>query len=98
MLSFSTVCPLLVLVLLAQILACSYCPMASLFLVQLVLVVGVLAVRIQAQFGLELVLGQGDLEAEGLQCCFQIAEYAGSELAKLDFELQFAGNCNTKCS
>ena len=60
--------------------------------------VGVLAVQFQIQFGLELALGQDDLEAEGLQCRFQIAECAGSELAKLDFELQFAGNCNTKCS
>ena len=86
------------LVLLVQVLACSYCPVASLFLAQRVLVVGVPAVQIQVQFGLELVLGQDDLEAEGLQCCFQIAEYAGSELAKLDFELQFVGNCSTRCN
>ncbi len=86
------------LVLLVQVLACSYCPVASLFLAPRVLVVGVAAVQIQVQFGLELVLGQDDLEAEGLQCCFQIAEYAGSELAKLDFELQLAGNCSTRCS
>ena len=98
MLSFLDVCPLLVLVLLVQVLVCSCCPVASLFLALRVLVVGVLAVQFQVQFGLELALGQGDLEAEGLQCRFQIAECAGSELAKLDFELQFAGNCNTKCS
>ena len=98
MLSFSNVCLLLVLVLLVQVLVCFYCPVASLFLALRVLVVGVLAVQFQVQFGLELALGQGDLEAEGLQCRFQIAECAGSELAKLDFELQFAGNCSTKCS
>ena len=98
MLSFSNVCLLLVLVLLDQILVCFYCLVASLFLALRVLVAGVLAVQFQVQLGLELVLGQGDLEAEGVQCRLQIAECAGSELAKLDFELQFAGNCNTKCS
>jgi len=97
-LSFSNVCLLLVLVLLDQILVCFYCLVASLFLALRVLVAGVLAVQFQVQLGLELVLGQGDLEAEGSRCRFQIAECAGSELVKLDFELQFAGNCNTKCS
>ena len=86
------------LVLLVQVLACSYCPVASLFLAPQVLVVGVAAVQIQVQFGLGLVLGQDDLEVEGLQCCFQIAGYAGSELAKLDFELQFVGSCSTRCN
>ena len=98
MLSFLDVCPLLVLVLLVQVLVCFYCPVASLFLALRVLVVVVLAVQFQVRLGLELVLGQGDLEAAGVQFRFQIAECAGSELAKLDFELQFAGNCNTKCS
>ena len=98
MLSFSNVCLLLVLVLFVQALVCFYCPVASLFLALRVLVVVVLAVQFQVRLGLELVLGQGDLEAEGVQFRFQIAECAGSELAKLDFELQFAGNCNTKCS
>jgi hypothetical protein len=89
---------LLVLVLFVQVLVCFYCPVASLFLALRVLVVGVPVVQFQVPLGLELVLGQGDLEAEGVQYRFQIAECAGSELAKLDFELRFAGNCNTKCS
>jgi hypothetical protein len=89
---------LLVLVLFVQVLVCFYCPVASLFLALRVLVVGVPVVQFQVPLGLELVLGQGDLESEGVQYRLQIAECAGSELAILDFELQFAGNCNTKCS
>ena len=98
MLSFSSVCLLLVLVLLVQVLVCFYCPVVSLFLALTVLVLGVLVVQLLVQFGLERALGEDGFEAVGLQCCFQNAECAGSGLAKLDFELRFVGNCNTRCS
>jgi hypothetical protein len=94
----SNVYLLLVLVLFVLVLVCFCCPVVSLFLELRVVVVVVLVVLLPVQFGLELAPGQGGFEVVVLQCCFQSAECAGNGLAKLDFELQFVGNCNTRCS
>ena len=58
----------------------------------------VLVVQLLVQFDLELAPGQGGSEVGAPQCYFQSAECAGNGLAKLDFELRFVGNCNTRCS